>query len=349
MELGVSVYLAYELDEIKAVLQKAASNNFKYAFTSLHIPEDDTSKYIDKIKGLVEECKRLKLYPMVDVSPRALKMLGINEFNELHDLGIEHLRLDFGFSYDEIAKLSEQFILIFNASTLNKETYIELSKRNINFNNVYGCHNFYPKKYTALTEEKVKDINIRIHGYGMKTMAFVMGDDKLRAPMFEGLPTIEKQRNNDVLYNALVLDKKLDTDIIIVGDFGLKDETFRQFANYQNGFIEIPCTIKPQYESFLNYIHHDRFDNSEFFIRSSESIYKYKIDYQIEAENTVDRNPGDICVSNTNYLRYNGELEIMKKDLPSDNRVNVIGQVDTKYLDFIDEHLGVKLIKKVLD
>lgn len=344
MELGVSVYLAYELDEIKDVLNKASQNGFKYAFTSLHIPEDDTSKYVDKIKALVNECKKLHLYPMVDVSPRALKMLGINEFNQLHDLGIEHLRLDFGFTYDEIANLSKQFILIFNASTLNKETYTELSKRNINFNNVYGCHNFYPKKYTGLTSEKVKDINNRIHTYGMKTMAFVEGDYKLRAPMYEGLPTIEKQRNDDVFYNALVLDKQLDTDIVIIGDFGLKEETFKQFKNYNDGFIEVKCEINSKYKSFLDYIHHDRFDNSEYFIRSSESIYKYKIDYQIEPENTNDRKPGDICISNKNYLRYNGELEIMKKDLPNDERVNIVGKVDTKYLDFIDEHLGIKLL-----
>lgn len=349
MELGISVYLSYEIDEIKTVLQKAAQHNFKYAFTSLHIPEENTNKYIDKIKSLIEECKNLNLFPMVDVSPRALKMLGIEKFNDLHNLGIDHLRLDFGFSYEEIAELTKQFALIFNASTLNLETYNELSKRNINFNNVYGCHNFYPKKYTGLTIEKVQDINNRIHNYGMKTMAFVMGDDKLRGPMYEGLPTIEAQRNEDVFYNALVLNKKLDTDIVIIGDFGLKDTTFKQFSNYQNGYIEIPCEIKPQYESFLDYIHHDRFDNSEFFIRSSESIYKYKITYQIPLDNTIERKPGDICVSNKDYLRYNGELEVMKKDLPADTRVNVVGQVDTKYLDFIDENIGIKFIKKALN
>lgn len=345
MEQGISIYFTYELDKIISLLYKAKDNGFKYAFTSLHIPEEDTSMYVDKIKTFIKTCKELTLFPIVDVSPRALSLLGISDFNQLHDLGIEHLRLDFGFSYDEIKQLSKQFILIFNASTLNNQTYDELLKRDINFNNVYGCHNFYPKKYTALTYQKVKDINNRIHSYGMKTMGFVMGDDIKRGPLYEGLPTIEDQRNEDVFYNALYLNKYLDTDIVIVGDFGLKDDTFKQFKNYNDGYIEIKCNIDDKYDNYLNYIHHDRIDNSEYFIRSMESIYKYKVDYDIEIENTIDRNIGDICVSNKKYLRYNGELEIMLKDLPYDDRVNVVGKIDTKYLEFIDENIGIKLVK----
>jgi len=346
MELGISIYFSYELEDIVSELKKAKDNGFKYAFTSLHIPEEDTSKYIDKINCFINTCKELQLFPIVDVSPRALSMLKVKEFKDLKKLGIEHLRLDFGFSYDEIKELSKEFKLLFNASTLNEETYYELLKRDVNFNNVYGSHNFYPKKYTGLTEEKVKDINNRIHSYGMKTMGFVCGDKIKRGPLFEGLPTVENQRNDDVLYNALVLFKKLDCDIVIIGDFGLKDDSYRKLNNILNGFVEIDCKIDDKYSFFTKYIHHDRFDNSEFFIRSSESIYKYKVDYQIDAFNTVDRMPGDICISNYKYLRYNGELEIMKKDLPSDERVNVVGKVDTKYLEFIDDHLGVKLINK---
>lgn len=345
MELGVSIYFTYELEEILSLLYRAKESGFSYVFTSLHIPEEDASKYVDKIKTFIDACGKLNLLPIVDVSPRTLNTLGINEFSELHNMGVEYLRLDFGFSYDEIKSLSAQFKLIFNASTLNIETYDELSKRNINLNNVYGCHNFYPKKYSGLRTDKVKDINERIHSYGMKTIGFVPGDAIRRGPLYEGLPTVETQRNEDVFYNALVLNKQLNCDVVIVGDFGLKEETFRQFKNYTAGYIEIKCHIDGKYSNFLGYIHHDRFDNSEFFIRSVESIYKYKVDYEIEAENTIARKTGDICISNKRYLRYNGELEIMLKDLPADERVNVVGKVDTKYLEFIDEHLGMKLVK----
>ncbi len=344
MQLGLSIYFIYEEKQILSLLHKAKDNGFKYIFTSLHIPEEDSSKYINKIKTCINECKNLNLFPIVDISPRVLKLLNIQEYKQLHDLGIEYLRLDFGFSYEEIKKLSQEFKLIFNASTFNIETYEELSKLNIDFHNVYGCHNFYPKKYTGLTKDKVEKINQRIHSYGMKTIGFVMGDDIKRGPLFEGLPTIEELRNEDVFYNALILDK-LNCDVVIVADFGLKDETFKQFKNYNDGYIEIKCEIDNKYNNFLNYIHHDRIDNSEYFIRSHESIYKYKVDYPIKAENTIERTIGDICISNELYLRYNGELEIMLKNLPADNRVNVVGKVESKYLEFIDEHLGIKLIK----
>ena len=37
---------------------------------------------------------------------------------------------------------------------------------------------------------------------------------------------------------------------------------------------------------------------------------------------------GNICIANEAYLRYMGELEISRVDMPSDPRVNVIGQVE---------------------
>lgn len=47
------------------------------------------------------------------------------------------------------------------------------------------------------------------------------------------------------------------------------------------------------------------------------------------------------------YLRYMGELEIARVDLPFDLRLNLIGQIkekDMKYLPYLQKGLGVKLI-----
>ena len=56
-----------------------------------------------------------------------------------------------------------------------------------------------------------------------------------------------------------------------------------------------------------------------------------------------DNNPcarqfGDITVDNINFGRYMGEIQIVKTDLPSDSRVNVIAKVvdsDLPLIDFI--------------
>ncbi|MDK6810689.1 phospho-sugar glycosidase domain-containing protein, partial [Ligilactobacillus agilis] len=39
------------------------------------------------------------------------------------------------------------------------------------------------------------------------------------------------------------------------------------------------------------------------------------------------RSKGIITSDNEQYLRYEGELEIAKKDLPEDKRVNIVGKV----------------------
>jgi hypothetical protein len=36
---------------------------------------------------------------------------------------------------------------------------------------------------------------------------------------------------------------------------------------------------------------------------------------------------GYITIDNKDYLRYCGELQICKKDLPADKRVNVVGKI----------------------
>ena len=45
--------------------------------------------------------------------------------------------------------------------------------------------------------------------------------------------------------------------------------------------------------------------------------------------NTIDRKKYDVTVDNSKFKRYAGEINIVLKDLPSDERVNVIGKIDS--------------------
>nr|WP_257785805.1 DUF871 domain-containing protein [Planococcus halocryophilus] len=47
----------------------------------------------------------------------------------------------------------------------------------------------------------------------------------------------------------------------------------------------------------------------------------------LKPENTIIRIKGSITVDNERYGRYRGELQITKRDLPADDKVNVIGKV----------------------
>ena len=50
---------------------------------------------------------------------------------------------------------------------------------------------------------------------------------------------------------------------------------------------------------------------------------------EIPAFNCVDRKLYDVTIDNSNFKRYAGEINIVLQDLPNDERVNVIGKLDT--------------------
>lgn len=346
IELGLSTYFSYGEDKINILLEKASKFDFDYIFSSLHIPEEDVD-YVKSVKSFISSCKKHELKPIIDVSPVTIEKLKLKSIYDLKELGIECIRLDFGFDYDQIVEMSRDFRIVFNASNFDDTEYFELKKRNANFSNMFACHNYYPKTLSGLSKDYVKETNKRMHTYGMKTIGFIMGDDDLRGPLYEGLPTVEDMRNKDVLYNALIMHNDLECDVVIVGDFGLTENNLIKLNELKSGYICVPCKIENDYSYLCDYIHHDRKDHSEYCFRSVESRLKSKKGNS--PFNCVDRNIGDLCLSNDLFLRYSGELEIMKKNVKKDERVNVIGHVDsayTKYLNFINDEIGVKIIKE---
>ena len=50
----------------------------------------------------------------------------------------------------------------------------------------------------------------------------------------------------------------------------------------------------------------------------------------ISVNNTVFRKAGTITIDNERYKRYSGELEVVCKDMDSDDRVNVVASIAKK-------------------
>ena len=68
---------------------------------------------------------------------------------------------------------------------------------------------------------------------------------------------------------------------------------------------------------------------------------------EISAFNCVKRKLYDVTVDNSNFKRYAGEINIVLQDLPKDERVNVIGKLDTTdvIIDKIKTGIRFKFIK----
>jgi len=345
VKIGISIYLGTNLEKNIEILKKAKTAKVSYAFTSLQIPEENVDDYEKETKKLLEKCKEYGIQLIADASPETVKKLSCNTIEELETWGITSIRLDYGYTPVEIAKLSETFQIVLNASTITAKDIQDWKTAKADLSRFIACHNYYPKEYTGLSIERVREINEGLKMEGLQTMAFVPGNMTMRGPLFAGLPTVEAHRfnKNDITLNMLEMHFAGKCDMVMVGDVDVSEEAWKDIEMLNQDMIEIKAALDKKYNIISSMIHHDRIDSSSFVFRSVESrMLKDKI----KPENCIERKKGSICISNSKYLRYEGEMEIARRDLPQDDRVNVIGNVDLeylKYLQYIKNGMGIKL------
>ena len=180
-------------------------------------------------------------------------------------------------------------------------------------------------------------------------MTFVKGDE-LRGPVYEGLPTVEEHRNMRFLTSCLDL-LALNTDVILIGDVDLSDENWKEFGYFSKGIIP----LKNEHNILTDKVFQDRRDSSEYVVGAAaggnlgetrkdfcEYIKKELAEDNIDIEKISSDIPikkGDVLVSNSKYLRYEGELEIALKNLDTDQKrciVSKITEEDMELLDYIN-------------
>ena len=101
---------------------------------------------------------------------------------------------------------------------------------------------------------------------------------------------------------------------------------------------------------FCEYVlgnHTNRQDDARDVLRSADARFR-KIPY-IPVRDTNERKKGSVTLDNEKYCRYMGEIQITKRDLPADEKVNRVARVIEEELPLLEQiHAGVnfKLIKK---
>ena len=353
MQTGISVYMGSDERLTERTVAKAAEAGITWVFSSLQIPEEASSEARSRALRIMRLCREASLKMMVDVSPRTLDMLGIPSLEGLRDLGVECVRLDYGFSDLETVELSRTYHIALNASTVSVNQLRAWERLGADLSRFVACHNYYPKPLTGLPLSSVGETNRRFRFFGIETMAFVPGDATLRGPLGEGLPTVEvhRARRQDVVLNALELARGAATDIVAVGDPGLSDAAWRDWALLARDLVPIHVELDPSCEFLRGSAHHDRMDSSDRVFRSRESREQGSLAHRLErmacsltGNPATPRTRGDIVLSLEAFGRYAGELEIMRQDAPADERCAVIGRVceaDLKILDLATQGMGV--------
>ena len=77
MKTGISIYLSSPLQDIERTIGHGAAAGARYAFTSLHIPEDGGAAYADKIRHVLSLLSARGIALIADVGPRTCDLLGL--------------------------------------------------------------------------------------------------------------------------------------------------------------------------------------------------------------------------------------------------------------------------------
>lgn len=334
MENGISLYpgLDNTLEENLQLLSAAAACGICRVFTSLHIPETDTAVLKRELAEILAAARKYDMEIISDISPRTLSMLDMPEFDlaAFQKLGITTLRLDYGYSVEQIAELSHNdsgICLQLNASTITEKILADLQAAGTDFSHVDALHNFYPRRGTGISEDILRRKTKMLHQAGIKVGAFVPSQGKQRGPLFEGLPTMETHRlwHTDRAARHMAA---LGIDSVFLSDsLPLPDElkTVGQLPGDEVVLRAQLFTDDAVQQELLRHTFTAREDEARDAIRAQESRGLLK--GTVEPENNKERRRGAITIDNKDYQRYMGELEIIKKSQPADKRVNVVGRV----------------------
>ena len=335
MENGISVYpgLDNSLEENLTLIEKAAKCGIRRLFTSLHIPETDSAAQKNELGTVLKAARDCGMEIISDISPETQKLLGIPEFklSAFRMLGITTLRLDYGYGVEEIAELSrnkQNMRLQLNASTITGKMLKALMEAKTDFSKIDALHNFYPRRGTGLSEETLGRKNIMLHKAGMRVGAFIASRGGKRAPLYEGLPTLEYHRDAAPSLAARHL-VALGVDSIFFGDSLPTDDELTMLGNLREGQVTIAAkyqTVNENARKLLQNTFTARIDEARDAIRAQEG--RSLVEKPITPENTTTRRIGDITIDNEKYQRYQGEVQIIRREQTSDERVNVAATIE---------------------
>lgn len=350
--LGISVYLSEPISGQHAYIHNLSKKGFKSIFTSLHIPEDNPALFKERLIELGSIARKNQMELIADISPKSLQYLGYtwDTADHLLSWGLTGLRIDYGVEEKLIAELSHKMKIALNASTLNKESLEKLKSNSLNISAVEAWHNFYPRPETGLDREEFHEQNQWLKSEGISLMAFVPGDKKRRGPLFKGLPTLEDHRDDSPFAAFCDLKFKEGIEKILVGDIELSDDALKQFSALNNDdYFLIRAHALSEDKGLLDILEEiqtNRLDAARDCIRSMESReYGLIGTNQVEPFNMIDRPTGSITVDNVSYGRYQGEIQITKKHLEADGKVNVIGKVIDEDIPLLKHISGGKRFK----
>lgn len=336
MEKGISLYpgLSDGPEHVENFLEQAAQSGYNRLFCSFHIPETDPELFQQQMKKLLQKTAALHFKITGDLVP-----------GKEIPAELTHLRLDDGFSPEAIAVLQKKYpekIIVFNGSAVTENFLNACEKAGVDFSKTEALHNFYPHPHTGLAEKFFLKQNAMFHQRGIKVGAFIPSETGRRGPLYEGLPTLEKDRHKKAVL-AMKHLAALGTDAVYFGDGNPPEKELKEAAGVNGDVVELTLLV-PRFltgidDMVAGHVYETRPDEAEEVIRTVNSRALWK-NHPVPPLQEGPCQKGTVTLDNDRYGRYKGELEICKTDLPGDKKVDVLGQIPEEELFLLDYLTG---------
>ena len=336
-ELGIAIFSGLEqtVEQNLNYLHLARRCGYSRLFTSLHIPESDASGLVQDTRRVLACAAELGYFVTADISPATWQQFGIGPA-QLKTLGIATVRIDYGVSLSEMRAISESanVNVEVNASVLSQAGLALLFDAGFAAERLSACHNYYPRPETGLSFSLLIERSRPYLSHGIPVGAFIPNRGNPRGPIFAGLPTVEEHRRLSAVEAARQLWASGVIDTIFWGDSLVSETALRSIAGLprlDEPIITMRLIIESETVSeqeralvFLP-VHTNRCDAAAVVIRSQETRNLCR--RPVPPHDHRCRRRGDVTVDNVNYGRYMGEVQIVLQDLPTDDRVNIIGRI----------------------
>lgn len=176
--LGFSIYLNNDITSAtEQYINRLKQNGFDGIFTSVHIPEEDSKKYQQRLFSLGNLAKNNNLNVMVDIDQVSLKKLDISlsSLDSLKRRGITGLRIDDKLVSKQIAELSQKIEIGINGSTFTEEELKQLGTFNAEMKNIQAWFNFVHVLIQVLVDNFLENRRKYLNNMGCRYKHFSLG------------------------------------------------------------------------------------------------------------------------------------------------------------------------------
>lgn len=349
-KLGISVYPEHSTPEKDlAYMKMAAKYGFSRIFTCLLSASHDPEVIKKEFGAFVKNAHELGFEVAADTNPQVFEALGAGpeDLAIFHELGLDIIRLDGHFDerQDVLITRNPYGIRIeFNGSS---DADLErLVRHGADRRNMIICHNFYPERYSGLSQAVFDRFNEKWSSLGMTTAAFVSSQQKETFgpwQVFQGIPTLEADRTLpiDAQVRHMVACEVIDD--ILIGNAYASEEELKAMASVK--LTNTTIKMEPEEgigesekKAVYGYSHTGRTDASEYYIRSSFPRMDYRqTSIPARACDKPVFTRGDVLVVNDNLAHYRGEVEIVLTQIENDGQRNLAGHIAETDLRILDE------------